>query len=129
MIAIDTNVLVRFLVNDDPAQFTKAKALLDANQIFVSTSVLLETEWVLRDSYSLPKARILSALSRVLDLEQITAENERATRNAIGWAGKGMDFADAIHLASAASCRAFATFDRRFSKAAAKLEALPVIAL
>jgi predicted nucleic-acid-binding protein len=69
VIAIDTNVLVRFLVDDDKTQAGIAEALIRANEIFLSRTVLLETEWVLRsvyridasvladlfDSYSIPR--------------------------------------------------------------------------
>jgi len=128
VIAIDTNVLVRFLVNDDAEQFTRAKALVNENAIFVPTTVLLESEWVLRDVYGFTKSRIMEALGRFLDLDAVTAENAGAARNALAWAGKGMDFADALHLAGSSPCRAFASFDRKMARRAAKFGATTVVA-
>ncbi len=128
MIAIDTNVLVRFLVNDDAEQFTRAKALVNENAIFVPTTVLLETEWVLRDVYGFTKARIVEALGRFLDLDAVAAENGGAARNALAWAAKGMDFADALHLACSSPCRAFASFDRKMARRAARFGATTVVA-
>lgn len=127
MIAIDTNVLVRFLVNDDADQFARAKALVNENPIFVPTTVLLETEWVLRDVYGFTKARIVDALSRFLDLDAVTADDAGAAENALAWAGKGMDFADALHLACSSPCRAFASFDRKMARRAAKFGATTVM--
>jgi len=51
MIAVDTNVVVRFLVRDDPKQAARAAELIRDNQIWISKTVLLETEWVLRSLY------------------------------------------------------------------------------
>ena len=54
MIAIDTNVVVRFLVNDDPEQAQRARRLIESEDVFLSTTALLETEWVLRVAYKRP---------------------------------------------------------------------------
>ena len=51
MLAIDTNIIVRLLTNDDPDQAAKAKSLIEGAEVFVATTVLLETEWVLRGAY------------------------------------------------------------------------------
>lgn len=51
MIAIDTNIVVRFLTQDDPAQFKQAARLFRETELFIAESVLLETEWVLRFAY------------------------------------------------------------------------------
>ena len=48
MASIDTNVLVRFLTSDDPGQYAKARTLFEREAIFISDTVILETEWVLR---------------------------------------------------------------------------------
>jgi predicted nucleic-acid-binding protein len=128
VISIDASVLVRFLVNDNADQFARAKTLIADNRIFVSSSVLVETEWALRNAYEIPKARILDALRQFLSLEQVTPEDAGAARSALAWAGEGMDFADALHLACSRPCRAFASFDTRLVRRAAQLDVLPVIA-
>jgi predicted nucleic-acid-binding protein len=126
MHAIDTNILVRFLRGDDPAQAARARALVDGHDVFVATTVLLESEWVLRGGYGLPRARVIAALKRVAGLPRVTLEDPARVARALEWAAAGMDFADALHLAAADGCDGFATFDRRFIKSAAGLESVPV---
>ena len=58
MLAVDTNVVVRYLTGDEVEQFAKAKALIDGEDVFVCTTVLLETEWVLRSLYGYPPAQL-----------------------------------------------------------------------
>jgi len=57
MIAVDTNILVLYIVNDDIEQARQAKELLGENAVFISKTVILETEWVLRDVYNTHKRR------------------------------------------------------------------------
>ena len=61
MIAVDTNVLVRLLTRDNETQFKKAVRLFREPRLFVSESVLLETEWVLRYAYEFPQDAIVQA--------------------------------------------------------------------
>ena len=63
MLAIDTNLIVRYLVGDDPGQAARARRLIDNNDVFICTTVLLETEWVLRSVYGFSAARCARALS------------------------------------------------------------------
>ncbi len=123
MIAIDTNVVVRFLVNDDREQARRARALIDGEDAFVATTVLLETEWVLRSAYQLPRHELIDALRAFLDLPRVFAQDREGAGAALDWAEHGMDFADALHLASAAECDTFASFDRGLKQRAAKLGA------
>ena len=51
IVAVDTNILVRFLVADEPEQARRARELFSLNTILIPTTVLLETEWVLRSAY------------------------------------------------------------------------------
>jgi predicted nucleic-acid-binding protein len=126
MIAIDTNVVVRFLVNDDPEQARRARRLIESESVFLSTSVLLETEWVLRAAYQRPRAPVLAMLRAFLGLPSVIAQDLRVAITALEWAERGMDFADALHLAGCPSCDAFATFDRALSKMARIAGAIPV---
>ena len=68
MIAIDTNIVVRVLTADDPGQTKIAAELLRANAVWISKTVLLETEWVLRHGYKLPDATIHRAFQKLLSL-------------------------------------------------------------
>jgi predicted nucleic-acid-binding protein len=123
MIAIDTNVIVRYLVADEPEQFRRATALIEGEAVFISSTVVLEAEWVLRVSYRLDRAAILGALRRFADLPTVAFENLIILAQALEWAEQCMDFADALHLAGAAGCDAFASFDRALQRTAAKLGA------
>ena len=62
MLAIDTNLIVRYLTGDHPKQSAKAKALIDGNDVFVCTTVLLEADWVLR-TYTITHLRKLRSHS------------------------------------------------------------------
>ena len=120
MIAIDTNVVVRLLTNDDPAQAARAADLLARERVLVPKTVLLETEWVLRYSYELPPSVVLAAFRKLLGLPQVAAEDATAIARALELYEGGMDFADALHLASARDATAFATFDTRLAKRAGR---------
>src|SRR5579859_4738002 len=121
VLAIDTNILVRYLTNDHPEQSAKARSLLISNAIFVSNSVLLESEWVLRSVYQFPTSARIGGLRTIAGLPNISVENPPLLAEALDRAEAGMDFADALHLGAAAHCESLATFDRKFVKAASGL--------
>src|SRR5271165_4277160 len=118
MLAIDTNVIVRYLTGDHPTQSAPARALINDHDVFVSTTVLLETEWVLRSVYDFAACQIVTALRAFAGLARVTDEARRLTAQALDWSESGMDFADALHLGNAAECEAFVSFDRRFARIA-----------
>jgi predicted nucleic-acid-binding protein len=120
MIGVDTNVLVRLLTGDDPDQAGRAANLFARESIFIPKTVLLETEWVLRYSYELPPQVVLTAFRNVLGLPQVMAEDSGALVEALARYEDGMDFADALHLASARKADGFATFDTRLKKRAGR---------
>jgi predicted nucleic-acid-binding protein len=125
--AVDTNVVVRYLTNDDPAQAARARAAVDAGDIFVPVSVILETEWVLRSGgYGFTADRIIKAVRSFARLPSVTLEHAHRVERALEWAERGLDFADALHLASAKDCREMLSFDRKFVRAAAQVSDLRV---
>jgi predicted nucleic acid-binding protein len=126
MLAIDTNIVVRYLTADHPEQSPKAKALIDSEDVFVCTTVLLETEWVLRGVYGFAPAGIVKALAAFAGLPRVTLEDPALAATALDWTLKGMDFADALHLAKAQGCDAFASFDQRLARAAKEVCAIEV---
>jgi predicted nucleic-acid-binding protein len=129
VIAVDTNVIVRYLVEDDVGQTDRAEAVFRSGAVLVLKSVLLETEWVLRSSYRLDRARISDGLRRLIRLPGIEVEDDAAVAQAFVWFERGLDFADALHLASSHGAAAFATFDRGLHRRARALgDATPVIA-
>jgi hypothetical protein len=83
MLAVDTNIVVRYLTADDLAQAKRARNLVDGNPIFVPTIVLLESEWVLR-SYRLTREQVLAQLRDFLSLATVTAENPRIAGAGVG---------------------------------------------
>lgn len=115
MIGIDTNSLVRFLTADDKQQYDLAVDLISTNQeLFVSTTVMMELEWVLRSAYKVKKDEIAKAFKGLLELEHLVFENDLQLSQAIIYYEGGLDFEDAIHILSAKSCDRFFTFDRKF---------------
>jgi predicted nucleic acid-binding protein len=119
MLAIDTNVIVRALIGDDPVQAEKARALIENEDVFVTSTVLLETEWVLRSAYGLNRAEIIETLTLFSGLPRVTMAEPLRVSAALTLAAAGLDFADALHLAGAETCEAFVTFDRKLGKAGA----------
>lgn len=117
MLAIDTNVVVRLLVGDHPDQSARARELIDRHKVLASTTVVLESEWVLRGAYGLAKPDVLAALRAFAGLPNVTLQEPGRVAAALKWADGGMDFADALHLAAAADCEAFVTFDQKMAKA------------
>lgn len=122
MIAVDTNVVVRYLLADDPAQATAARRTVDRNECWLSLTVLLETEWVLRAAAGLSPARVQALLVAFAGLPTVSIERPACAADALEWFAAGMDFADALHLAVAmhSGCDAFASFDKRLAAAARK---------
>ena len=121
MIGIDTNLLVRFFINDDKTQALYAKKLIENNSIFISKSVLLETEWVLRYTYERSQAEIRKAFEGLLGLPHITVEDPACIIKTMQWYNHDFDFADAMHLASSHIADEFATLDKAFIKRAKKI--------
>ena len=118
MRAIDTNIVVRYLTGDDPVQGPRARAAIDAGPVFASTTVLLESEWVLRSVYGFSASEVARALRDFAGLPEVSVENPILLAEALDHAEQGMDFADALHLGAATQCEAMLTFDRGFIKAA-----------
>jgi predicted nucleic-acid-binding protein len=126
VLAVDTNILVRYVTRDDPAQAARSKRLVDDNEIFIATTVLLETEWVLRSAYRFSDGEIATALRLFAGLPRVILEEPVLAFQAFGWLERGMDFADALHLARAADCETFISFDRRLPALARRVGAKPV---
>jgi predicted nucleic-acid-binding protein len=126
VLALDTNVLVRYLVRDDPQQFAMARRLIkreadNGEPVLVSLLVLMETEWVLRSRYELTKREILSAFSALLDASDLGIEDEPSVEHALySWKDSVADFADCLIDARnrRLGCRATATFDTKALKLA-----------
>lgn len=124
MIGLDTNVLARYYVTSSDApsqkQSAAAKKLLESGKsLFVSKSVVLELEWVLRGYYKSPPKDVLIVLEHLLAMPHVEVEDRVAVELGIAALDDGFDFADALHHASSRHCTSMATFDdKKFAKRA-----------
>ncbi len=117
MIALDTNVLVRYVTNDDPDQARRSVELLAGPaEVFVPHTVLLEMEWVLRALYALERPAILTAYRHVLGLATVRVDQPELIALTLDRYARGYDFADALHLAGSAAATPLYTFDKRFAQ-------------
>ena len=121
MIGLDTNVLVRYLTQDDVAQARKADALIaeaaaSRDRCVIGPVVLCELVWVLRDAYETPKDELVTTLERILATQQFEILEKDRVREALEAYRMGRaDFADCVIGVTnqAAGCSETATFDRR----------------
>ena len=126
MIAVDTNLLVRLLTKDDPNQAKRAAKLMESDDIFIPKTVMLETEWVLRHAYGIGIEAILSGFQKMMGLSNVRVEDQQSVFQAISWYESGLDFADALHLASSMKADKFVTFENAFIKKARKLISIDI---
>jgi predicted nucleic-acid-binding protein len=120
MIAVDTNVLLRHLLQDDPEQSPAASRFFALrtpdDPAFVSTAALLELIWTLRSRYGYPQAAVSSVVWSLLRSRDVQVQDSAGVRRAV-WdaADESADLADAIiaHAAIDAGCDSTVTFDRR----------------
>jgi len=120
VIAVDTNVLVRILVDEpsQPAQVTAARALAsEAGEVFIPLVVLVETVWVLESAYGLSKSEVVHALDHLLTNGAFSLDRERLSAAALRlFRESGADFSDCVILAD---CRSrelpLHTFDKRLA--------------
>ena len=117
MIAVDTNVVVRFLTADDAQQAKKSRALFKENDVWLSRTVFLETEWVLRGAYKLDRKSVNKALATLSKMEGVQVENIAQVTEALTLHQLRWDFADALHVVSCPpEVTDFYSFDRRLIK-------------
>ncbi len=126
MIAIDTNIIVRFLTQDDPNQYQKSVHIFSTQEIFIADTVLLETEWVLRYAYAYEAEQIITALRKLCGLPNVHLRDTDVIVLALAGQEAGLDFADALHLAQAHQCAQMLTFDQRFINRAQQLNTIPI---
>ena len=131
MIGIDTNVLVRLLIEDDEEQTRRARRLVDqaearGDAVLVSSPVVLEAEWVLRSRYGLGRDEVLTLFHAALSVPTLWFEGEAALEEALHeWADSACGLADCLIAAHnrRMGCRFTATFDTK----AAKLTAMRLV--
>ena len=115
MIAVDTNVVVRLIVADDENQVAAALDLLSQEDVYVSLTVLIETEWVLRSRYAYSRGSIHTALSTLPGLQGLHVEAPADVDWALDRYALGGELADYLHIASARTIGRFASFEKRLA--------------
>lgn len=128
LIAVDTNILIRLAMRDDENYYQKVMSLLTEHQFFISQTVQLEMEWVLRSRYKQAVLKIADFFTLLLQKNKIQCEAEQDLMTALCWYRLGADFADALHLAHT-STLPFYTFDERFCKKAIQQGIAPAITI
>ena len=121
MIGLDTNILIRYLTQDDPAQSAKATEILELrltpkNPGFVSVVAMVETVWVLDRAYGLTAHEVATAIERLLQVEVLAVENEQEVFTAMVALKQGLgSFADALiaELGARVGCTRTLTFDQK----------------
>ena len=124
MTGLDTNVLVRYLTQDDPVQARKAEAIIDralagGERVHLDTVVLCELVWVLRSAYGYDRATIAETLTKLLEAGQLSVDDRDRLREATGRYAVGIgDFADEVLALRnrSAGCDTTLTFDRAHRK-------------
>jgi len=124
MIGLDTNILVRYLTQDDPVQSAKAAEILERrltgkNPGFVSIVAMVETVWVLDRAYFLTAQEIATAIERLLQVEVLAIESEQEVFTAMVALKQGRgSFADALiaELGARVGCTRTLTFDRKAAR-------------
>ena|ERR1700730_1705424 len=121
MIGLDTNILVRYLTQDEPIRSAKAREIVERRLTeqkpgFVSTVVMVEIVWVLDRAYGLTPHEIVGAVERMLQTDVLVVENEQEVFTAMIALKDGRaSFADAVIAALGArmGCSCTLTFDRK----------------
>ena len=124
MIGIDTNILVRYLVQDDPAQAKSATRLIEGTCTkddpgFLNHLVLCETMWVLEGCYKQPKDILVKTIEQILRVAQLRVDEPQVVWQALeDYRNDQADFADYLlsRINHSKNCRTTMTFDRQASK-------------
>jgi predicted nucleic-acid-binding protein len=129
MIGLDTNILARYYIrhaSDDASihQAEIARGIIESSQpLLLAKTVLLEFEWLLRGYYKYPKTAVQQVFDHLLTIPHLIVESRNQVETAVGWLREGMDFADALHLASYEGCPTMVSFDdKKFARRAARLK-------
>jgi predicted nucleic-acid-binding protein len=125
MISIDTSIVLRCLLKDDPALSPRALEIIAGNDCFVSRAALTEVVYTLESYYRSSRAEIGRALDALLSLQRVTVEDGAVIQKAVSWYKAGKDFGDAMIAASSHDSARVVTFDRDFARLARKLRTAP----
>lgn len=122
MIGLDTNVVVRYLVQDDPDESAAASTLIEelteTDPGYLSLVTVVELYWVLRRAYNVDVDRCTELLEGLLDARELRVDRSPVVRAALTASRSGLDFADAVivELGQAAGCTHTVTFDKHAAR-------------
>ncbi len=125
MHGVDTDIIVRCLTGDNPQQADKVRAVIGQKPVFVPRTVLQEVSGCCAASTT---CRRSGSSQRFVPSLGVSVEDAGLVAKAMDWAEAGMDFADALHLAAAAECEGFLTFDKRFARFETRLSGIKITA-
>jgi predicted nucleic-acid-binding protein len=126
MTAVDTNILVRLLTDDDPKQAAVARAIFAAGPVWIAKTVLLEAGWVLHSMYGYEESEVCKVFVRLLGVENVYVEDEAGVAGALALTEHGIELADAMHLSSRPAGTAFVSFDQSFVRRARRAGAVNI---
>lgn len=127
MISADTNVVVTFLTERDDPSKDQIRNMMTHNLILVTATVLLESEWVLRCVYHVPRVEIELGFRRLWAMPNVSFYPSDALPKALDWAEDGLDLADALHVSLSSDADQFVTSDRPFFKRSRALGVIPPV--
>ncbi|EZP53531.1 type II toxin-antitoxin system VapC family toxin [Sphingomonas sp. RIT328] len=125
MKAVDTNIVVRYVTDDDPVQSPIATRVL-SEPCYVSDTVLLETAWLRSSHYGFGRTLLAATLADLIRLPTITLSDPAWIAWAIERFVRGADLADMIHLVNARHMDAFISFEKRLGRLAGSKTPLPI---
>lgn len=128
MIALDTNAILRLVTDDDADQRRAVLRLLrNKRRVFVAKTVLLEAAWVLGSTFERSNDQVADILRRMLGYPAFVFEDRYVIESALSMTDSGLDFADALHLASSHPAATFHTFDRALARRATEARTRPKV--
>jgi predicted nucleic-acid-binding protein len=125
MKSVDTNVLARYVIGDDPAQAALATEIL-RQPCFISHTVLLETAWLLASRYRVARADLADTLLDLVHLPRVSVSDLALVEWAIARFAAGGDFADMLHIAGSGGADAFVSLEKRLADRAGAQSPVPV---
>jgi predicted nucleic-acid-binding protein len=128
VLSVDTNVLARYLLGDDPGQKALAEQTI-ADGVYVSLTVLLETHWLLTSRYRLAAPQTIQAISVLRENANIEMEADEWLDWMLDRLGRGADFADLVHLVASQNQSGFVTFDQAMATQAGQNSPAEIIVL
>lgn len=126
MKAIDTNVVARLLLGDDPKQSVIARQVVDGG-VYVPLTVLLETAWLLRSRYAMSRGAVADYLLGLIEIPTVTVDHPDAVAWALLRSAERGDLADLFHIVAATGASEFVTFDGEVVRDASPDSPIPVI--